>query len=658
MKPVYLFLLFFGILSLIKAQPYQKALEQIQSTARMKKATEKVEFYNKAEQMLLKAYSKDSIDPLMNYAMVQLYSLDDFSNKNYFKAWDYFLKAQKAIEKVNYEHYETIKAYYQVMDSRRRNKTVDQNFEIEKTVLEDKLIRMVREENNFDLAVTFLAKFPDSKFTANVVHIRNYLAFRKVEKTNTVDAYNEFLRDYQDAAQVPTATKQRNELAFSLVKASNSLDAFNEFLSKYPYAAQASEAMRMRNRIAFDKAKLENNLEALDNFIIQFPEATEIPEARIIRRNLMFEKAKKVNTLEAYNDFIAKYPEGQQYVDVFNLKATAMGESFKTKISGLNTGLIKGFDYNGTKEKVGDMVVSDKKIILCGSVAKEKDQTDAWIIALNPDGKMSWNKTLGEYGFDQPVSVTSSPEGALYFSGCLNSSSDSVFNGKAWMFSLNASGEKVWSRTFKASVLNDIVFAEGYLFSGGYISDSSGIRYPYLVKSNASGKKVWDRQYSTPGQISNLVALNDGSIAFTSGRWFGKINHDGYIAWDALLPDSCSFNFLNISAQGNIIFAGNSGSSALLLKEFQSDGKLVSDRVFPLIGNFIINGLYAIGNELYLTLKNKEGIGFYSIQADNSLLNKGAIKTGAISGCSSVYVDKEGKHYILISETDLILVNF
>ncbi len=638
-------------------QPFAKALEQIQATAKLKKPAEKVEFYDKAEQILLKAYQKDSLHPLLNYSMSILYGMDDFSRKDYFRSWKYFVQASNALDKIKPDEYEWIKAYYQVMNSRRRNKTPEENFEIEKAELEDKLIRFVREENNYDMAVRFLNEFPGSKFTQNVIHIRNYLAFRNVEKSASVEQYNQFIKTYPDAAQIPQAIKQRDEIAYKQAQSLNTFDAFNEFIHLYKGSVFENEAIKKRDFLAFEKARTLNTLEAMDDFLIQYPEAADVPNARKIKRNLMFERAKKINSIEAFNDFISKYPDGEQYVDVFNLKATAVGNNFSNKVENLQPLWFKGFDNGSDIDAAKGLLVLQNHILVAGkSYRDDKLKTDAWLIWLDFSGKMIQNRFLGETGFDTPLDMIFAGDENIILCGQLGASSDSIFDGKAWMLSLKEDGKINWSRTFKVNMLDHIGYAASFLYAGGYISDTSGLIYPYIVKTNSDGKKIWDRSYTKQGRINALSATANGSTVFTTGSWIAMINPDGYLVWEKMFADSINCTMIRPNVSGNLVFGGYTNSGQFYYLETDITGKPVKEQFYYLPAGQTVDQMMFNEQVITIITSDQQGEMYFNELSDDKLMVKSTIHT--LSGRNTmkrIIPAKDGK-YILFGDKDLIVI--
>ncbi len=293
------------------AQKPEKAFDDIITAVKAKDRQPVVdENMNKARATLEKVLSKDSNNAMANLGMSIILSYDAYSQKDYFRGWRYFKKADAAVSTITPDDKKVLDGYFMAQKLERRGKPIDKNMEIERKLVEEKLIKYVREENNLQYAERFLKEFPDSKYYNNVVHIRNYIEFRTAENAGTVEAFNYFLGKYPDAAQAKIAAEERNALAYKLTQEANTFAAYKNFVDNYPDAVQYEEAKKKLGILAFDDAAQKHTLDAIEQFMEQYPNSPKMPEAKVMKRQLLFDWAKSVNSLEAYNKFVSQYPEG------------------------------------------------------------------------------------------------------------------------------------------------------------------------------------------------------------------------------------------------------------------------------------------------------------------------------------------------------------
>jgi outer membrane protein assembly factor BamD (BamD/ComL family) len=377
---------------------------------------------------------------LMGLAIV--YSYDSYTRKDYYKAWAYFKKADAQQSKFTPEDKETLNTYFFKQDKERRGAPLNKNMDKERKLVEEKLIKFVREENNLAYAEQFLKEFPDSKYYTNVVHIRNYIEFRKAENAGTVEAFNQFLNKYPQSAQVKLAIEERDALAFNQAKNQNTVAAFRQFINDYPKAIQVEEAKKIVSILAYSEAAQKHTLEAIEAFMAEFPNSPKMPDAKILKRQLLFEWAKKLNSIEAYNQFVAQYPEGELYVDIFNLKSQALGQKILSELPMDNYKMVLGFDNQQLKDYGGALALrtNGNLLIATNTPRSDGEMFDSWFIEINPTGKMVWNKIMGNDFDDQVNRIFINEKNEILVAGSTNAIIDSI-PGQSWYYKLDASAK-------------------------------------------------------------------------------------------------------------------------------------------------------------------------------------------------------------------------
>lgn len=508
-----------------------------------------------------KILEKDESETMAHFGLSVVYSYDKYTGKDYFEAWKHFQKAYENQSDYDEDELEVMNQYFMKEDLKRRNRPLNKNMDWEKNIVEDKLIKFVREENNVEYAERFLKEFPNSKYVENVEHIRNYIEFRRAENTNTVEAFNQFISEFPNAAQVELAIKYRDQIAYDKAVAKNSLSALKAFVAQYPKAEQVEDAKKKMSVLAFTEAKNKHTLAAIEHFMETYPNSTKMPEAKILKRQLLFEWAKELNTLEAYNKFVAQYPEGELYVDIFNLKAGVLGERLLMDFPMENYKFIKGFDNQGFNDFGGDVAVrpNGNVLVLGNSKRDTGSMNDVWVIGLNTEGKMLWNTLIGNEFDDQVNQVVVNGQNEIFAAGVTNAIKDSI-KGKAWIFKLDADGKNLYNRTIDGYEINQLAVYpdEKALVSGRAFNVMDSTDYSFLAKVNEQGKKLWDRTYSQPGNIGG-IALAPDNTAFVAGEsWVFAVDENGYLKWDYLIEDEATkLNSVALTKDGKLVFFGS-----------------------------------------------------------------------------------------------------
>lgn len=508
----------------------------------------------------LKVLSKEPENAMAVFGLSVVYGYESYSRCDFFEAWKYFQQAEKLVDKFDEDDKAVLNEYFFKQDKKRRNRPLNKNMDWERGLVEDKLIKFVREENNLDYAEKFLKEFPDSKYYENVVHIRNYIEFRKAENAATVQALQEFIKKYPNAAQVSIAQEQSHAIAYKEALAKKSLSALKAFVKTYPNAVQVEDAKKLMGVMAYEEAAKARTLEAIENFMREYPNSTKMPDAKLLKRQLLFEWAKKVNTIDAYNQFVALYPEGEMYIDIFNLKATAMGQQLLMDFPMENYKFIKGFDNSKMVDYGGDLALRPNgELLLLANTKKEAGEMfDIWLLGLDAEGKMLWNKILGNAFDDQVNRVFVTPKNEIYAAGLTNAIKDSV-RGKAWIFKLDANGKNVYNRKLESSEVTDFaVYPDGKTLVAGYTYHPEDTTItPYLARLNESGKKLWDRTY-TQGGVIESVTLHPDNTAFVAGdSWVFAIDENGYLIWESILNEGKKATSVALDATGKVVFAGS-----------------------------------------------------------------------------------------------------
>jgi len=378
MKRIYILTLLLLAGLMVMAQKPEKVLSSSVFTAMDSKVQSEIDSESdKAIADLKKALSKE--DNVMSHFVLSVaYGLDTYGKHDYFESWKHFKIAFDRQSEFTDSDIEVLNEYFFKQDKKRRNRPLNKNMDWERDLVEEKLIKFVREENNLEYADRFLTEFPDSKYAVNVQHIKTYIEYRTAENSNQVDSYDAFLAKYPNAAQKTIATRKRNALAYKNALALNTLSALKSFVSKYPNAEQVEEARKLMSTLAFDEASKKRTLEAIELFMKEYPNSAKMPEAKVLKKQLLFEWAKNVNTIDAYNKFVALYPEGNYYIDIFNLKAAVLGQQILMDFPMENYQFVRGYDNQQFNDFGGSIIQRAKGdyVLIVNSKRTQNDMYD------------------------------------------------------------------------------------------------------------------------------------------------------------------------------------------------------------------------------------------------------------------------------------------
>ncbi len=160
---------------------------------------------------------------------------------------------------------------------------------------------------------------------------------------------------------------------------------------------------------------------------------------------------------------------------------------------------------------------------------------DAYVLKLNSDGNLAWQKTYGGSNYDEAYSVEQTTDGGYIIAGHTTS-----FGSGVWFLKLNSSGELQWQRMLGG---NSTVYAYSVqeTTDGGYIVAGKESLYKlgnynydfYIVKLDSNGEVQWQKTYGGNNYdeaYSVELTTDGGYIVAGYTRSFGSPDYyDVYI---------------------------------------------------------------------------------------------------------------------------------
>lgn len=199
--------------------------------------------------------------------------------------------------------------------------------------------------------------------------------------------------------------------------------------------------------------------------------------------------------------------------DIWVVKTDALGNVQWQKLLG-------GSSYDWANDITlatdGGFVVAGQSLSQDGDITQSHGGHDYWIIKLNPEGDIVWQKTYGGSLTDSAYGIENTNDGGYIVSGATESNDgdvtgfhyteDGPITLDAWILKLDTDGNLQWQKAL-----------------GGYQDDMA-----YTIKQTADGG------YITAAQTSS--SDGDVSVAFGSfDSWILKLDATGNITWQKSL---------------------------------------------------------------------------------------------------------------------------
>lgn len=248
-------------------------------------------------------------------------------------------------------------------------------------------------------------------------------------------------------------------------------------------------------------------------------------------------------------------------------------------------------------------LVGDKKNKSFGSF-------DYWVIKLDANGEIEWEKTFGGIFSDQLKDIRITEQGYI-IAGTSNSpisgnkSTSHLGGNDFWIIQLDNQGNELWQKTYGGE--GDENFAQiirtenGYLLGGSSNSDTSENKKAgsingtdfWVIEIDDVGEILWDNAYDVGkwDMLVSLVQINENEYflgGFASSETLGRkadskgindyvgisINKRGELLWTKTLGGNATDQLKGLvqTRDGGYLFAGNSDSKKSADKDRASIG--------------------------------------------------------------------------------------
>ncbi len=256
-----------------------------------------------------------------------------------------------------------------------------------------------------------------------------------------------------------------------------------------------------------------------------------------------------------------------------------------------------------------------------GDVSGNHGNTDFWVVKVDLIGNIQWQKSLGGAGWDWAKMVIAVQGGGYLVTGASNSNNGQVIGSHGsednWIVRLDNNGILLWQKCLGGSQADEgyaVVQAPdgGFAFAGfssssdGDVSVNHGIYDYWIVKTDANGNIQWQKPLGGSGYdfafaiqtvagggyiVSGQAGSNDGDIIGHHGSgdaWTIRLDANGNILWKKSWggsADDAAYGVVQTGDAGFLIagyatsndgdVSGNHGGRDLWLAKMDASGNLV-----------------------------------------------------------------------------------
>ncbi|MBN1432541.1 MAG: hypothetical protein JW931_07180 [Methanomicrobiaceae archaeon] len=254
--------------------------------------------------------------------------------------------------------------------------------------------------------------------------------------------------------------------------------------------------------------------------------------------------------------------------------------------------------YNGNIIVVGETWSSDGDVSFENK--RYLGGGDLWVVCFDSSGNLLWDKRLGGSGYDRASAVVSTPDGGCTIAGetwsldgdPLGNNNKIYGKGDIWVIRLDTDGRLIWQKVFGTSGDDGATDIE-LLKDGGYIISgyagagdndavcSYGEHDAWVIKIDSSGKLLWEKSYGSSssdlGMDVECCSNRDFIIAGVSFSKLGDLSAGGdYDGW-----------LIKLDPLGSVLWE----------KSFGGSGEDWGNVICPAEGEYIIAGITVNPND-------------------------------------------------------------
>lgn len=199
---------------------------------------------------------------------------------------------------------------------------------------------------------------------------------------------------------------------------------------------------------------------------------------------------------------------------------------------------------------------------------------DLWVVKLNPDGSVAWNKTYGDSEREFANSIQETSDGGFIVAGAKGIPNTQIT--RFWLLRLDQNGNVLWQKRIGGSSNNHILQSvvetnDGSFVVAGQVSALGAA----VIKLDANGNILWQYTYTSGWVLVSVKTTSDGGLIAVGygtsfgGVWILKLNADGTLQWQKGygLPTTYEVGFAIKETTGNQYIVAGQFSPSISRKD-------------------------------------------------------------------------------------------
>jgi|GEM_PF-2045785 len=281
----------------------------------------------------------------------------------------------------------------------------------------------------------------------------------------------------------------------------------------------------------------------------------------------------------------------------------------------------KAYGSTGNDEAYSIQRTKDGGFIVAGYMTISGTNTDAWVLKLDPDGNVQWQKVFGGPFTDVAYEVKESSDGSFIVAGSSVTypfTAGTPNQSDGFIVKLDSNGNFAWSLTYGGSLTDQFrsltISQEGgteYIIVTGY-TQSFGApgnkEDAWILKINSSdGSVVWQKRYGTSnddrfqrvitssysGSISYvfagrtfssstnfdfwvMITDENGNIKMSKKYYYPPLSPGDEFAWDIKETPDGAFVVVDLAQR----YIGSGGRDIWILKIRKDNGEIIWQKAF------------------------------------------------------------------------------